>query len=241
MLLAVSMPQEVTNEKATTLQSEETEVISVAEEPVAAEVEVPDATYPVTVVDTGLDFQHTYDGELQVYPDKTVIKATWRSRCGDIAPVDYQSQRFTYTLPSNSSQMAIRNEYSDCFESEGVLTESNPFQIDPDGTIRVDLIEPSDGSLIMEDSIVITGGPVPETEADAESEQVYVEPAPEPEPAYESEPYDTGELGGSGLSDLAQYSTCAEFNSAGLGNFTPDHPSYTSSRDRDQDGIACEF
>ena len=206
--------------------------------PVASEA--PSETYPITVVKTGLDFQYTYEGALQVYSDKTVVQATWTPQCGETASVDYQTQRFTYTFSPDSSQMETKNEYSDCFGKEGIRTQSDPFQLDSDGTIRVDLIEPSDGSLIREDFIVITGGPALDAAA-VEADSVDVSYSEPEETIYEAEPYDIGELGGGGLNDLAQYSNCSEFNDAGLGNFTPDHPSYSSKRDRDKDGIACEF
>ena len=245
MLLAVFTPEETASQNATALQPEATETISEAKESVMTEIEVPSATYPVTVVKTGLDFQYTYDGELQVYPDKTVITATWKPQCGETTSVDYQTQRFTYTLPTGSSQMTTENEYSDCMGKSGIRTESDPYRVDADGTIRVDLIEPSDGSLIREDFIIITGGPSPKGELEAElpepeTESYEPERTTEPEPAYEPGSSTSNEPGG-GLSDLAQYSTCSEFNDAGLGNFTPGHPSYTSKRDRDGDGIACEF
>lgn len=35
--------------------------------------------------------------------------------------------------------------------------------------------------------------------------------------------------------------TCKQLNVMGLGNFLPGDPNYNSSRDRDNDGIACEF
>lgn len=37
------------------------------------------------------------------------------------------------------------------------------------------------------------------------------------------------------------YRTCKEFNAAGYGDFRPGDPEYTARRDRDNDGIACEF
>ena len=235
---SIISPEGTADQSAVVLQEQETEMDSKPSVPVTSKA--PSETYPITVVKTGLDFQYTYEGALQVYSDKTVVQATWTPQCGETASVDYQTQRFTYTFSPDSSQMETKNEYSDCFGKEGIRTQSDPFQLDSDGTIRVDLIEPSDGSLIREDFIVITGGPALDAAA-VEANSVDVSYSEPKETIYEAEPYDIGELGGGGLNDLAQYSTCAEFNGAGLGNFTPDHPSYSSKRDRDKDDIACEF
>ncbi|MBE9031813.1 excalibur calcium-binding domain-containing protein [filamentous cyanobacterium LEGE 11480] len=35
--------------------------------------------------------------------------------------------------------------------------------------------------------------------------------------------------------------TCKELNKQGWGNFPEGDPNYTAKRDRDNDGIACEF
>ena len=226
----------------------ETTAVEKTEKPIATEVKAPSATYPITVTKTGLDFQYTYEGELKVYPDKAVIEATWTPECGESAPVDYQTQKFTYTLPSGNSQMEIQNEYSDCLGNEGVNNESAPYRVDPDGTIRADLIEPSDGSLIREDFIVITGGPAPEGETVSESGVESTDDRPldtlyasEPEPETPMEETIEEEVYVEQATPSVSYSTCKEYNSAGLGNFTPDDPEYTSKRDRDGDGIACEF
>lgn len=103
--------------------------------------------------------------------------------------------------------METKKEYSDCFGKEGVSTESDPFKVDFDGTIRVDLIEPSDGSLIRENFIVIMGEPAPDAAVSAVEAGSVDTSYSEPEATYESEPYDTGELGRGGLNDLAQYSS----------------------------------
>lgn len=226
----------------------ETASVEEIEKPIATEVKAPSAIYPITAVKTGLDFQYTYGGELKVYPDKTVIEATWTPACGDSSPVDYQTQKFTYTFTSGNSQMETRNEYSDCFGNEGVSSESDPYRVDPDGTIRVDLIEPSDGSLIREDFIVITGGPDPVGKTVSQS-NVKATDKGSPDTLYTSEPeIETPieetveeEVYVEQTAPAVYYSTCKEYNDAGLGNFTPDDPEYTSKRDRDSDGIACEF
>ena len=57
----------------------------------------------------------------------------------------------------------IQNKYSDCLGNEGITTDNYPYQVDPDGTIRANLVE-TDGSLIRKDFILITGGPAPEGE-----------------------------------------------------------------------------
>ena len=54
------------------------------------------------------------------------------------------------------------------------------------------------------------------------------------EPIYEPEPVHTTPL-------RPFYFTCKEYNASGYGNFTPSDPEYTSRRDHDGDGIACEF
>ena len=65
----------------------------------------PDAVYPVTVTRSGLDFSNTFDGIMEVYPDKTVVVATWTPECGDTAPVAQQTQKFVHTMPSGSFNM----------------------------------------------------------------------------------------------------------------------------------------
>lgn len=226
----------------------ETASIEKAETPIAIEVKAPSATYPVTVTKTWLDFQYTYEGELKVYPDKTVIEAIWTPECGASASVDYQTQKFTYTLPSGSSQMETQNEYSGCLGNEGVSNESDPYQVDPDGTIRVDLIEPSDGSLIREDFIVITGGPAPAGETASKSDVESTDNrssdtlyATGPELEIPMEETIEEEAYAEQAAPAVAYSTCKEYNSVGLGNFTPGDSEYTSRRDGDGDGIACEF
>ena len=191
---------------------------------------VAEATYPVTVTKTGIDFQHTFDGVMEVYPDKTIVIATWTPECGDIAPVDYQTQKFIYTLPNDSSEMKTVNEFSDCMNNKGTLNETDTYRIDPDGTIRVDLVD-DDGSFIQENFLVITGGPAPQT---AEEPEIELASEPEPEPIYEPEPVYTPPA-------RPVYGTCKDYNAAGYGNFVPGDPEYTSRRDRDSDGIACEF
>ena len=250
VLLGAVIGSEESGQNAMAPQPTKIEAAAVeqTEKPTATAVKAPIATYPITVVKTGLDFQYTYEGELKVYPDKTVIEATWTPECGDSAPVDYQTQKFTYTLPSGSSQMEIRNEYSDCLGNKGVNSENAPYRVDPDGTIKADLIEPSDGSLIREDFIVITGGPAPEGGAVSESsvdsadesasDTLY---ASEPELETPVEETIEEEVYVEQATPAVSYSTCKEYNNAGLGNFTPSDPEYTSKRDRDSDGIACEF
>ena len=250
LLLGAVIGGEESGQNAIAPQPEKIEAAAVeqTEKPIATEVKAPSATYPITVIKTGLDFQYTYEGELKVYPGKTVIEATWTPECGESAPVDYQTQKFTYALPSDSSQMEIRNNYSDCLGNEGINNEDAPYRVDPDGTIRADLIEPSDGSLIREDFIVITGGPAPEGETVSESGVKSTDNG-DPDTLYASEPeLETPveetieeEVYVEQAAPAVSYSTCKEYNNAGLGNFTPSDPEYTSKRDRDGDGIACEF
>ena len=246
-LASVTSPEATTYQTTTLPQQHDNGVASEPNTFIASEE--PITTYPVTVVKTGLDFQYTYEGELKAYSDKTVIEATWTPECGDSAPVDFQTQRFTYTLPTSSSQMETKNEYSDCFGQEGVSHQSDPYQVDADGTIRVDLVEPSDGSLIREDFIVITSGPIPEERTVSET---IADPADEasdiPYAAdLDAEPQTAvaesieEELQVESVQPTVYYSTCKEYNEAGLGNFTTSDPEYSSRRDRDKDGIACEF
>lgn len=55
-------------------------------------------------------------------------------------------------------------------------------------------------------------------------------PAPEPEPAPVVTDGNSGYVAGS----------CKALKAQGLGPFYPGDPNYTSKRDRDNDGIACE-
>jgi hypothetical protein len=116
-------------------------------------------TYPITVVKTGLDFQNTFQGKLKVYPEKTVVEAYWYPECGE-SSVSTQTRTFTFVLPNDSTTASINDEWNpDCFGGQGERDTSNPYQIDPDGVIRIDSVEPSDGSIIVKDAVVITGGP----------------------------------------------------------------------------------
>ena len=80
----------------------------------------------------------------------------------------------------------------------------------------------------------------PEVKSDSEPEiEVKVieetEPYVEPEPVYmyvEPEPVDTGTAYVSG--------TCGDLKARGLGPFYRGDANYTSKRDRDKDGVACE-
>ena len=215
-----------TPEQIVATESEQTEVLSTSS--LEKVIPAPEATYPVTVTRSGADFQNTFDGTMEVYPDKTVVTATWSPECGEGAPVAQQTQKFTHTMPAGSFEMETTREFSDCMNNEGTLSETDTYRIDSDGTIRVDLID-DDSSLIREDFVVIEGGPAPE---------VIVETPPEPEPVeeeyYEPEPVYAPP-------SRPTYSTCAEYNSAGRGNFTPSDPEYSNRRERDNDGIACEF
>lgn len=161
-----------------------------AEKETKADLVESDVTaYPVTIVKTGEDFQYTYSGELKVYADKAVIEATWQPECGDVAPVDFQTHRITYTLNSDSSTVDTTGNFSDCFGKEGVLKDdSDPYQVDSDGTIRVDLIEPSDGSLVRKDFIVITGGPTPSSEDKVSRETNQTDKSKPVDEQYASEP-----------------------------------------------------
>ena len=199
-------------------------------EPIESIAASPDATYPVTVTRSGLDFSNTFDGIMEVYPDKTVVVATWTPECGDTAPVAQQTQKFTHTMLPGSFEIKTAKEFSDCMNNRGALYETGTYQIDSDGTIRVDLID-DDGSLIRQDFTVIRGGPAPEVVVAPELD---LAPEPEEEVYYEPET----DYASSGI---PAYSTCKDYNDAGYGNFVPGDPEYTSRRDRDNDGIACEF
>ena len=79
---------EATTRQPTTLSSQQShELASKPSELV--KTEEPSATYLITVVKTGLDFQYSYEGELEVYAGKTTIEATWAPECGDSASVDF--------------------------------------------------------------------------------------------------------------------------------------------------------
>nr|WP_228025235.1 excalibur calcium-binding domain-containing protein [cf. Phormidesmis sp. LEGE 11477] len=114
--------------------------------------------------------------------------------------------------------------------NQGTLNDTDTYRIDSEGTIRVDLID-DDGSLLLEDIIVIVGGPAPQATVEPEDEVVS---APEPEPISEPEPVYTPPA-------RPVYRTCKDYNAAGYGNFVSGDPEYTSRRDRDGDGVACEF
>lgn len=248
-LIGASVVSEEPSQKVAEPQPERIETASAkkVEEPLATEVKAPDATYPITVVKTGEDFQNTYEGELKVYSGKTVIEATWKPECGPAASVDYQTQKFTYTFASGSSEIEIQNNYSDCLGNEGITTDNYPYQVDTDGTIRADLVE-TDGYLIRKDFIIITGGPAPEGETVSEvdvkptaNDDYHAEPLYAAEPEQEPQTEKVEEVYTEPAAPAVYYSTCGEYNDAGLGNFTPADPEYTSKRDRDGDGVACEF
>lgn len=74
-LSSIVAPGETANQNAIVSQKQSTETASEPSVPVVSEA--PSETYPIAVVKTGLDFQYTYEGELQVYSDRTVVQATW--------------------------------------------------------------------------------------------------------------------------------------------------------------------
>ena len=80
----------------------------------------------------------------------------------------------------------------------------------------------------VEPEIVVEPEPVVEPES-------YTEPEPyiEPEPYVEPEPI-TNEMG------YYIDGTCKDLKAPGLGPFYPGDANYTSKRDRDSDGVACE-
>ncbi len=65
-------------------------------------------------------------------------------------------------------------------------------------------------------------------------------PTPVSTPAPVSTPEEHSEVQPVAVAGISD-STCKEYNALGYGNFTPSDPEYTSRRDRDSDGIACEF
>lgn len=80
-----------------------------------------------------------------------------------------------------------------------------------------------------------TNRPVPQPEP-APAPQPAPQPtytAPTPQPSYTAPAPSSGGGYVSG--------SCKDLNAQGLGNFRPGDPNYTASRDRDNDGIACEF
>ena len=213
-------------------------------EPVRAEAETSSietnlSSYPVTIVRTGLDFEYTYEGTLVVYADKTVIEATWRSECFTPAQLNETTNEYTYTILTDSSTLEVENNFTDCLAGEkGVLNDEYPVVIDSDGTIRADAIE-SDGTIIVKDSIVITGGPAPEQvnkisqDIERDSEPIAEQDESEPQ-VEEIEGYTDP------IPQAVYYSTCKEYKAAGLGPFTADDPQYEAKLDRDKDGLACE-
>jgi hypothetical protein len=82
-----------------------------------------------------------------------------------------------------------------------------------------------------------TTEPEPEVYVEPEPEpEVYVEPEPEPEVYVEPEPEMFVEPSGSGYVG----GSCKDLAASGLGPFYPGDANYTSQRDRDNDGVACE-
>ena len=220
-------------------------------EPVRAEAEtslidtnLP--SYPVTIVRTGLDFEYTYEGTLRAYADKTVVEATWRSECFAPAQLNETTNEYTYTILTDSSTLEAENNFTDCLAGEkGVLSDTYPVEIDSDGTIRADAIE-ADGTIIVKDSIVITGGPAPKQVSkisqgiEQDSEPVTEQDEPTTE-QYEPEPQvEDVEVYVAPAPQPVRHSTCKEYKAAGLGPFTVDDPQYEAKLDRDKDGLACE-
>ena len=117
----------------------------------------------------------------------------------------------------------------------GLLSEPNSLQSSSGRIEPSEQVEPSptvapDNPLVLEDETAV-------------EPTVELEPTAEPEPATIPEPV----LSLSFTEEVAptasrpSYSTCKDYNAAGYGNFSRSDLEYSSRRDRDGDGVACEF
>lgn len=78
----------------------------------------------------------------------------------------------------------------------------------------------------------------PEVTPEPQIEPTGIEPEPEPYIEPEPEAYAEPEPVNTGIAYVA--GNCSDLKAQGLGPFYPGDANYTSKRDRDKDGIACE-
>lgn len=108
----------------------------------------------VQVIKTGLDFQDVYEGERFEESDGTFrVVVEVDEGCPGSGRRDYE---FTYSLETQILSETII-DIKNCSGQNGVYPwGSNPFEIESDGTIRVDSLE-DDGTIIVDDYLVISG------------------------------------------------------------------------------------